>query len=177
MLTKIDIYRAVICLIPLFGSECWELKRSEFSSIEKLNKRILNRITFGEDFKESIQRANLLPPLYYKVLKDLFVFQSIVSGKYTVDFTKRLTIQWSGRRTWIRLTEIRYEAQRQNFWYRTGFRINIIQQRTNFFELQNPKSVLINTMWDYFNRNWTDSNPCLWIFLCLCETFRANSML
>ena len=112
MVTKIHIYRAVICLILLFCSECWELKRSEFSSIEKLNKRILKWITFGEDYKEDIQRANLLPPLYYKVLKDLLLFHSIVSGKYTVDFGKHLTIQWSGRRTWIRLPEIRYEAQR-----------------------------------------------------------------
>ena len=81
MVTKVHIYRAVICLILLFGSECWELKRSEFSSIEKLNKRILKWITFGEDYNESIQRANLLPPLYYNVLKDLLLFHSIVSGK------------------------------------------------------------------------------------------------
>ena len=132
MTTKIHLYRAVLCPILLFGSECWGLKRSEFSTIEKLNKRILKWITFCEDYKEAIQRSNLLPPLYYKVLKDLLLFHSIVSGKYAVDFSKHLTIQWSGRQTWIRLPEIRYEAQRQNFWYRTGFRINIIQQSTNF---------------------------------------------
>ena len=116
MTTKIHLYRAVLCPILLFGSECWGLKRSEFSTIEKLNKRILKWITFCEDYKEAIQRSNLLPPLYYKVLKDLLLFHSIVSGKYAVDFSKHLTIQWSGRRTWVRLPEIRYEAQRQNFW-------------------------------------------------------------
>ena len=68
-------------------------------------------------YKEAIVQSNILPPLYLKVLKDLLLFSSIVSGKYDVDLCNYYVIQWAGRSRVI-LSEIRYEAQRLNFFGR-----------------------------------------------------------
>ena len=69
------------------------------------------------------------------------------------------------------------EIQRQNFWYRTGFRINVVQRSLDFFNPESLKKKLLEYMWMYFNRHYTENNPCTWIFICLCVDCRANPRL
>ena len=176
MKTKVHLYRAIISPTLMFASECWELKRNENQILERFNKKVMKWMTNRNCYKEAIVQSNILPPLYFKVLKDL-LFSSIVSGKYDVDLRNYYVIHWAGRRSRVILPEIRYEAQRNNFWYRTGFRVNIFQRKYNFFDNINLKARLLELMWKFFNENWAENNFCSWIFLCLCQNCRANSML
>ena len=164
MKTKVHLYRAIISPTLLFVSECWELKRNEYQIVERFNKRVIKWMTNRNCYKEAIVQSNILPPLYFKVLKDLLLFSSIVSGQYDVDFRNYYVIQWAGRRSRVILPEIRYEAQRLNFWYRTGFRVNILQRKINFFDNINLKGRLLELMWKFFNENWAENNFCSWIF-------------
>ena len=176
MKTKVHLYRAIISPTLMFASECWELKRNKYQIVERFNKKVMKWMTNRNCYKEAIVQSNKLPPLYFKVLKDL-LFSSIVSGKYDVDLRNYYVIQWAGRRSRVILPEIRYEAQRLNFWYGTGFRVNILQRKINFFDNINLKGRLLELMWKFFNENWAENNFCSWIFLCLCQNCRANSML
>ena len=147
---KIHLYRAIICPILMFASECWDLKRSDYQIIETFNKKVLRWITGMHDYREALIASNLLPPLYLKVLKDLLLFSKIVSGNYDVDFSMFYEVNWSAYRIRVKLPEIRYEAQRHNFWYRTGFRVIILLQRNlHFFENTELKSNLLTLMWDF----------------------------
>ena len=132
MKTKVHLYRAIRSPTLMFASECWELKRNEYQILERFNKKVMKWMTNRNCYKEAIVQSNILPPLYFKVLKDLLLISSIVSGKYDVDLRNYYVIQWAGRRSRVILPEIRYEAQRLNFWYRTGFRVNIIQGKLTF---------------------------------------------
>ena len=129
------------------------------------------------DYREALIASNLLPPLYLKVLKDLLLFFKIVSGNYDVDFSMFHEVNWSAYKIRVKLPEIRFEAQRHNFWYRTGFRVNILLQRNlHFFKNTELKSNLSTLTWDFFRRNWNSSNPCSWIYLCSCSSCCANPM-
>ena len=161
----------------MFASECWELKRNEYQILEQFNKKVMKWMTNRSCYKEGIVQSNKLPQLYFKVLKDLLLFSSIVSGKCDVDLRNYYVIQWAGRRSRVILPEIRYEAQRLNFWYRTGFRVNIIQRKINFFDNNNLKERLLELKWKFSNENWAEKNFCSCIFLSLCRNCRANSML
>ena len=161
---RIYLYRAKVCPILMFASECWDLKRSDYQIIENFNKKVLYWITGEQDYREAMIVSNLLSSLYLKVLKDLLLFSKIVTGHYDADFSEFLEVNWSAYR--IKLPEIRYEAQRHNFWYRTGFRVNVLLQRNiKLFEIFNLKSNLITLMWDFFWRNWNSNNPCSWIYV------------
>ena len=125
------------------------------------------------DYKDALVQSNLLPPLYFKVLTDLLLFSNILDGRNDVDFSKEFKINNSGRRRVV-LPDTRYKIQRQNFWYRTGFRKNVVQRSLDFFNPENLKEKLIKYMWMCFNRPWTENTPCTWIFICLCVNCRAN---
>ena len=76
----------------MFASECWELKRNKYQIVERFNKKVMKWMTNSNCYKEPIVQSNILPPLYFKVLKDL-LFSSIVSGKYDVDFRNHYVVQ------------------------------------------------------------------------------------
>ena len=134
--SKAHLYRTNITASVLFASECWELRKTSFKIIETFNKKVLQCICGNLDFKDALVQSNLLPPLYFKVLKDLSLFSNILEGRYNVDFSKEFKITNSGRRRRVVLQNTRYEIQRQNVWYRTGFRINVVQRSLDFF---NPR--------------------------------------
>ena len=175
--SKADLYRSIISMSMLSASACWELRKTNFEIIEKFNKTVLKWICGNLDYKDALIKSNLLPPLYIKVLKVLLLFSKILKGRYNVDFSKEFNITNSGRRRRVVLPDTRFEIQRQNFWYRTGFRINFVQRALDFFNLDNLKNNLIEYMWSFFNRHWTENNPCTWIFVCLCTNCRANPRL
>ena len=109
----------------------------------------------------------------FKVLKDLLLFSTNLEGRHDLEFSKEFKITNSGRRHVV-LPDTRYEIQRQNFWYRTGFRMNAVQRSLDFFNPENLKKKLIEYMWMYFNRHWTENNRCTWILIRLCVNCRAN---
>ena len=78
-------------------------------------------------------------------------------------FSKEFNIANSGRRRRVVLPDPRYEMQRQKFWYRTEFRINVVQRALDFFNPKNLKNKFIEYMWSFLNRHWTENNPCTWI--------------
>ena len=137
----------------MFASECWELKRNEYQIVERSNKKFMKWMTNINCYEEAIVQSNILPPLYLKVLKNLLLFSSIVSEKYVVDLRNYYVIQWAGRRSRVILPENRYEAQRPNFWFRTRFRVNIIQRKINFFDNNKLKGRLLELMWKFFKEN------------------------
>ena len=172
--TKAHLYRSIITTSLLFASECWELRNMSLKIIEKFNKKVPKWICGNLDHKDALVQSNLSPPLYFKVLKDLLLFSSILEGRYDVDFSKELRITNSGRRRRVVLSDTRYKTQRQNIWYRTEFRTNVVQKSLDFFNPENPKKKLIDNMCMYFNKLFTENNPCTWIFICQCKNCRAN---
>ena len=112
----------------MFASECWDLKRSDYQLIETFNKKVLRRITVMHDYREVLIASNLLPPLFLKVLKDLLLFSKNMSRNYDIDFSMFFEVSWSAYRIRVKLPQIRYEAQRHNFWYRKWFRVSIFLQ-------------------------------------------------
>ena len=63
------------------------------------------------DYKDALVQSNFLPPLYYKVLKDLLLFSNILEGRYNVDFSKEFKITNSGRKRRVVLPDTRYEIE------------------------------------------------------------------
>ena len=158
----------------LFASEGWEIRKSDYDLIESFNRKAISWNSNYNSYKNEIMNFNLLPPLYFKVLKDLLLYSSNLNQRYEVDFSTFYEIRGMENRRRIKLPELRYEVQRSNFWSRTGLRINMIQSKIDFYEDRNLKRNLIRLMWNFFKENWTENNPCSWIFLCLCEKCRAN---
>ena len=171
--SKVHLYRTILSPILLFSSECWELRKSEYQIMESFHKKTMKWICGSIDNKDAILKSNLLPPLYFKVLKDLLMFSSLLSGKYDVEFSE-IRVVGEDRRKRVALPEAKYEVQRLNFWYRTGFRVNVIQKVMDFFCEQQLKRKLIEYMWSYLERNWNEQNPCTWTFICICENCRAH---
>ena len=95
---------------------------------------------------ECLVTNNLLPPMYFQVLKDLLLYRKILDGKYNVSFENMFSINENSRTKKITLPRIIAEVQRQVFWYRTGYRINHIQHFIDFFDSSNLKSVLLDMM-------------------------------
>ena len=60
------------------------------------------------------------------------MFSNIANESYDVDFNEFLKIKDTGRRKTVELPMIKYETHRLNFWYRTGFRINVLQKTIEF---------------------------------------------
>ena len=137
--TKARFYWSTKTTSLLFASECWELRNTSFKIIEKFNKKFLNWICGNLDYKDALVQSNLLPPLYFKMFKDLLFFSNILEGRYDVDISAEFKITKSGRRRRVVLPDTRYEIQRQNFWYRTGLRINVVPRSLDFFNLENLK--------------------------------------
>ena len=113
---SVDLYRSIINITLLFGSESWELWKSEFHLIKNFNRKVLKWINGNVDYKEAMKTSNLLPPLYFKVLKDFLMFSNIANESYDVDFNEFLKIKDTGRRKTVELPIIKYETQRLNFW-------------------------------------------------------------
>ena len=168
--SKANLYPSVISMSMLSASQCWELRKTNFEIIEKFKKKVLKWICGNLDYKDALGKSNLLPPLYIKVLKDLLLFSNILEARYNADFLKEFNITNSGRRRRVVLPDTRYEIQRQNFWNRTGFRINVVLRALDFFNPENLKNKLIEYMWSYFNRHLTENNPCTWIYFVYVPT-------
>ena len=175
--SKIHLFRAIISTSLFYASECWEPNRGDVHKLERFNKRVLKWICGNDNYKNSILQTNILPPMYFKVLKDLLMYHNILNNHYDVNFAEYQRTTGDGRRRRAVLPEIQYETQRQNFWYRTGFRINVLQRVINFFETSQLKSKLLAIMWNYFEKYWTSNNPCTWTFICLCQNCRANPLM
>ena len=79
------------------------------------------------DYEEALTLRNLLPPLYMKVLKEPLLYNNIYLG-HDMDFAEFAEIKWNGRKTRVKLPDIRCEEQRHDFWYRSGYRANILMQ-------------------------------------------------
>ena len=95
--TKAHLYRSIIPTSLLFASGCWELRNTSFKSIEKFNKKVLKWICGNLYFKDAFVQSNLLPPLYFKVLKDLSLFSNILERRHDIEFSKEFKITNSGR--------------------------------------------------------------------------------
>ena len=91
---KVHLYRAIISPVLVFGSECWELKKTEHK-IENLNAKALKWICGNMNYIGSLISTNLLPPLYYKVLKDFLMYSNIINDYYTVNLTEHYEIKES----------------------------------------------------------------------------------
>ena len=174
---KVHLYRAIINPVLLFGSECWELKKADHKLIENFYAKALKWICGNMSYIDSLISTNILPSLYCKVLKDFLLYSNIINDYYTVDLTEHYEIKREGRQTRIILPTTSYEAQRQNFWYRSGFRINKIQKHLDFFNQLILKQRLITSIWKYLKYYWAVNNPCTWIFVCLCEPCRSNPLI
>ena len=62
--TKVQLYRAIINTILLFGSECWELKKVEHKLIKNSNAKALVWICGNKNYIDSVFSTNSIPPLY-----------------------------------------------------------------------------------------------------------------
>ena len=149
-------------------------EKGEHKLIENFNAKALKWFCGNMNCIDLLISTNLLPPRYYKVLKDFLLYSNIINDYYTVDLTEHYEIKREGRQTRIIIPTTFYEAQRQNFWYRTGSRINIIQKHLDFFNQLNLQQRLLTLMWKFLKYYWADNNPCTWIFVCLC---RANPLI
>ena len=142
--SKAKLYRSIISMSMLSASECWKLRKTNFGIIEKFNKKILKWICWNLDYKDTLVKSNLLPPLYIKVLKDLLLFSNILDGRYNVDLSKEFNITNSGKGRSVVLPDTRYEIQRQNFWYRKLLSQIILQRINPIIE-----SSISNTLFAY----------------------------
>ena len=145
--SEAHLYRTLSTASLLFASECCELRKTSFNIIETINKKVLKWNCGNLNYKDALVQSNLLSPLYFKVLKDLFIFSNLLEGRYNVDFSKEFKITNSGRRRRVVLPYTRYGIQRQNFWHRTGFRINVVQRSLDFFNPENLKKKLLDYLW------------------------------
>ena len=85
----------------------------EHKLIENFNAKALKWMCGNMNYIDSLISTNLLPPLYYKVLKDFLLYSNIINDYYTVDLTEHYEIKREGRQTRIILPTTFYEAQRQ----------------------------------------------------------------
>ena len=149
--SKSYLYRATINPTLLYASECWTANISDMKAIESFNKKVMLWINPNLSYFECLVTNNLLPPMYFQVLKDLLLYRKILDGKYNVSFENMYSINENSRTKKIILPRI-VENQRQDFGYRTGYRINHIQHFIDFINSSNLKSVLLDMMWSYFKR-------------------------
>ena len=130
--SKCCLYRSNINPTLLYASECWFANKSNSHLIENFNRKALRWVSPGLCYRDSLLKNHLLPPLHFQVLKDLLVFSKILNDDYDV-FPHAYYITVNDSR-WkrINLPTIKYEIQRQDFWYRTAFRTNVIQKHMDF---------------------------------------------
>ena len=78
---KVLLYRAITILILLFGSEYWELKKTEHNSFKNFNAEAL-KWTYGNmNYIDSVFSTNLLPPFSTRLLR--------INSYCTVDLQER----------------------------------------------------------------------------------------
>ena len=61
--------------------------------------------------RETQINCNLLPALFYKVLKDLLIYSRVLNGRYGVEFTSFYEITETGNRKLTLEQYLRYEVQ------------------------------------------------------------------
>ena len=171
--SKSYLYRATINPTLLYASECWTANISDMKAIESFNNKVMLWMDPNLSYFECLVTNYLLPPMYFQVLKDL-LYRKILDGKYNISFENMYSINENSRTKKLISPRIIAEVQRQDFWYRTGYRINHIQHFIDFFNSSNLISVLLDMMWSYFKRNWHYSNSCSWICICICNSCRQN---
>ena len=170
--SKSCLYRSNINPTLVYASECWSANKSNAHLIENFNRKVLRRVSPGLSYRDSLLKNNLLPPLYFQVPKDLFLFSKILNDDYDV-FPHAYYITVNDSR-WKRivLPTIKYEMQRQDFRYRTAFRTNVIRKHMDFYNPTRLKPSLPDMMWKYFNTHWSESNSCSWT--CICTNCRQR---
>ena len=72
--SNVHLYRAVLSQTLFFASERLELRRSEYHLIESFQKKAMRWIYGNVRYKLAMMKANVLSPLYFKVLKNLKMF-------------------------------------------------------------------------------------------------------
>ena len=79
--SKSYLYRATINPTLLYASECWTANISDMKAIESFNKKVMLWINPNLSYFECLVTNNLLPPMYFQVLKDLLLYRKILDGK------------------------------------------------------------------------------------------------
>ena len=84
-------------------------------AIESFNIKVMSWVNPTLSYLECLVTNNLLPPMYFQVLKDLLLYPKILYGKYNVSFENMYSVNENSRTKKITLPRIIAEVQRQDF--------------------------------------------------------------
>ena len=84
-------------------------------------------------------------------------------------------IEYPGRtKEMFNLNKTRTEKARGECTFRTCRLINRLNQKIEFREMRGLKRRLIQTMWKFFDDQFSEQNKCTWVLFCDCNMCRNN---
>ena len=86
-------------------------------------------------------------------IKELLLLSGIVTGNYEVDFDSNIQIQHSSRRgSQFILPRFNRELLRDNFFYRSCYRANVLSSSIDISNRDSLKNTLLKIMWTTFDK-------------------------
>ena len=168
MRVKLNIFKAMILQVLLYGSSCWAASIKMLRLIEKVQEKELTWVNGRNDYVTNLMQCNILPLTLYMQLLDLLFMSKMLNGYYKIDATEYFCLKEFDRATrlsekpFFELPKIKKSIYQQEFWLRTCKLVNILPNSIDYSNHQGLKPRLLKHFWNYFMTNYRYNDISTW---------------
>lgn len=177
---KLAVYKSMLLPILAFGSECYPLSRTNLQKFETIQRRIVGWIDWRQEYSyhQKLKLLKLLPlPMFFQ-LKSLLQFSTVLQNSRYSDTNDTHYLQVETSRAASRnnaiciLSKPRTEKLKGEFTHRVGRLANSVHKYVNMENQHGLKTRILDLMWNFMDKKYSESNPCTWQLLCGCPSCR-----
>ena len=171
---KIGLYKYLILSVLLYGFTFSTAGRTEFQILEKFQKKVVKWRTGNKntECKSQLRLLITMPlPMFTQLNDVLLVSKALNEENSGIELPEVHT-----KETWnneiFKMTKARTEKARSEFNFKTCRIANRLENLINLREPSALKNRILRTMWNFFEKKFSERNICTWQLFCDCQNSR-----
>ena len=141
---------------------------------EKVLKKVIKWITGTKDTenKSQLRLLNILPLPMFILHNDLILVSKALNGETSGIERPEVHTKETRNNEIFKLTKTRTEKARSEFTFKTCRISNRLENLINLREPSGLKNRIFRTMWNFFEKKFSERNICTWQLFCDCRNCR-----
>ena len=168
-----NAYTGYVVPIAVYASQTWLPNKGNLTEFEKVQHHATKWI-IGSDlsYQNRLIKLHILPLSLYVEIHDLLMLLSIKTGEFDGESSlENETICDNTRqsnRGEFKLSKPRLNKTNENFFRRTKLLYNYVLRVYESFGIFLNKATIQNIYWNFFTKQYTEENKCIWRVICRC---------
>ena len=168
---KFGLYKSLILSVLLYGFACLTAGTTEIHNLEKFQKNVVKWKTGNKDteYKSQLRLLNILPLPMFIQLNDLLLVSKALNEENNGIELPEVHTKETRNNEIFKLTKTRTEKARSQFTFKTCRIANRLEHLKNLWDPHGLKNRILRTMWNFFEKKYSERNICTWQLFCDCQ--------